>query len=48
MSWGMSLEFLPVFTRREIDRHAKSCYKIKRKAIKKTNFRRSLFKQERY
>ena len=42
------MEFLPVFTRREIDIHAKNCSKTKRKAIKKTNFRGSLFKQERY
>ena len=48
ISWGKSLEFLPVFTRREIDRNAKNCSKTKRKAIKKTNFRGSLFKQERY
>ena len=48
ISWGKSLEFLPVFTRCEIDRHAKNCSKTKRKAIKKTNFRRCLFKQERY
>ena len=48
ISWGKSLVFLPVFTRHEIDRHAKNCSKIKRKAIKKTNFRGRLFKQERY
>ena len=42
------MEFLPVFTRREIDRHVKNCSKAKRKAIKKTNVRGSLFKQERY
>ena len=50
ISWGKLLEFLPVFTRHEIDRHAKSCSKTKRKAIKKRegNFRGSLFKQERY
>ena len=34
ISWGKSLEFLPVFTRREIDRHAKNCSKTKRKAKK--------------
>ena len=31
---------------REIDRHARNCSKTKRKAIKKTNFRGILFKQE--
>ena len=46
--WGNSLEFLPVFTRHKIDRHAKNCTKTKRKATKKTDFRGSLFKQERY
>ena len=43
-----SLEFLPVFTRHEIDRHTKNCSKTKRKFIKKTNFRGSPFKQGRY
>ena len=48
ISQGKSLEFWPVFPRREIDRHAKNCSKTKRKAIKNTNFRGSLVKQERY
>ena len=48
ISLGKSLQFLPVFTRREIDKHAKNCSKIKRKAMKKTNFRGSLFKKGRY
>ena len=43
-----SLEFLQVFTRCETDRHTKNCSKTKRKPIKKTNFRESLFKQGRY
>ena len=43
-----SLEFLPVFTRHEINRHTKNCSKTKRKSIKKTNFRGSPFKQGRY
>ena len=48
ISQGKWLEFLPVFAKRETDRHAKNCSKIKRKAIKETNFRGILFKQERY
>ena len=35
ISWGKSLEFLPVFTRREIDIHANKWSKTQRKAIKR-------------
>ena len=35
MCWGKSLEFLPVFTRREIDNHMNKCGKLKGKTIKK-------------
>ena len=35
-------------TKHEIDRHAKNCSKTKTKALKKTNFRVSLFQRERY
>ena len=42
------MEYLPVFTRHEIDKHVKNCGKIKGKSIKKTAYRRKFFKQERF
>ena len=45
---GKSLEFLPVFTRPEIDNHMNKCGKLKGKTIKKTLVRGLKFKQERY
>ena len=41
ISWGKRLEFLPVFTRHEIDRYAKDCNRTKTKATKKTNLERA-------
>ena len=35
ITWGKSLEFLPVFTRRKINRHSNKWRKTKRKAIKR-------------
>ena len=48
LNWGKSLDFLPVFTRREIDNHVKNCGKLKGKSIVKTLVRGRKFKDERY
>ena len=46
--WGKSLEFFPVFTRREIDDHVRNCGKQKGRCISKTLVRGRKFKNERY
>ena len=48
LTWGKSLEFLPVFTRREINLHVGKCGKRKNLTIKKTLERGLKFKEERY
>lgn len=48
LSWGKSLDFLPLFTRREIDQHVSKCGKLKKLHIKKTLERGLKFKEERY
>ena len=49
ITWGRkSLEYLPVFTRHETDKHVKNRGKIKGKSIKKTAYRSKFFKQERF
>ena len=48
LHWGKSLEFLPLFTRREIEDHVKKCGKLKGKSIAKTIVRGQKFKQERF
>ena len=37
MTWGKSLLTLPIFTRREIDLHARKCGKLKGNSISKTS-----------
>ena len=48
LTWGKSLSTLPIFTRREIDLHAKKCGKLKGKSISKTSVRGRLFNLERF
>ena len=48
LTWGKSLSTLPVFTRKEIDKHVSQCGKIKGKSILKTLVRGRLFKNERF
>lgn len=47
-SWGKSLDYLPIFTRREIENHVKKCGKSKGKSIIKTSVRGLKFQSERY
>ena len=44
--WGKSLEFFPVFTRRDIDDHVRNCGKQKGRCISKTLVRGRKFKNE--
>ena len=48
LEWGESLQFLLVFTRREIDDHVKKCGKVNGKYIAKTIMRGQTLKQERF